>query len=858
MKISAVVTLVAVLPAYLMLDPVHGLERVSITETWQTSNHEGEIIFQKFDGEVTAVSDVDTGFRWGGWMEPNTKGKYVETRIDWDTKSGRDGTLSDFTDGKFDADGYEGGTHIYTIFSSTGTNIPDMNVPNLETVSLENTKGKDWTARLTIRDANGDWYLSSLLDLPGSGVQTISVASLTWQKIIGETATDMNELDAGGPHAEQLSGSGDGDGPGPLTADATDPTSTSPDMSAVTGAGFVHAGPAPGPKIWFGPVTWEGFKTPPTAHLAFPAGVVLHSPQASLRWKAGVGVTDETVYFGEDPNNLTDVTADVADNTYALSNLELGKTYYWRVDSTQADGTVLPPEGGNWSFSLANHAVIENFEGFSDKYGNAIFEHWFDGWGFVLPEPGFPGNGTGSTVGYLTMPYAEQGIVHGGGVSMPFGYDNSGQSGKKLYSETERTLDAAQDWSGAGGKALTLYAHGDASSTAAATDKVYAMVEDSAGNAGAAQSDDVDVRLEEWQEINIDLQDYIAAGVDLTSIAKLYLGVGDRSNPQVGGEGKLYFDDLRIYASRCIPDKCDLVADLNNDCTVNQSDMNLLMAEYGLSQGDSIPITTGTLITGAVDDQNDVVFAEGWDGHNDERYADFYSIADDAGQSVLEISQYEGAFYKFPRVQTTEKNDFSGTTTATIEWRAKEKTALALFCVANNGQDPEYIFQFVLSDNGAQQNLGWAPNNDVDADASEAYPRFEQGPTYILDCDGYETLETGMAYDVYVTLDLVVVVDDAGVCTVDYTVTQSGATVGSGTLNPEPLSGATNKRDWHIGSAYGRLDEGADQFIGGGFIKSCEITYEKVLSVDLNADGTIDDLDVAIVEQEMGQQNLWP
>ena len=753
MKINVIVTCVVVLSVIAMSGPVHGLERVSITETWQTANPEGEIIFEKYDGEITAVSDLGTGFRWGGWTEVNTKGKYPETHLDWDAKAGRDGILSDFTDGKFDADGYEGGTHIYTIFSSTGTNVPDMNVPNLETVTVINTKNNDWTAKLTIRDANGDWYLSSLIELPGQDEQTISVAALTWQKITGDTAADMNELDAGGPHAEQLGGSGDGDGPGPLTADVTDPNSTSPDLSAITGAGFVQAGPAPGPKIWFGPVTWQGFKTPPTAYHAFPVDVVLDSPWASLRWKTGGGVTGETVYFGEDPNNLTDVTADVADNTYALSSLELGKTYYWRVDSTQADGTVLPPDEGTWSFSVADHAVIESFEDFSDKYGNAIFEHWLDGWGFVEPAPGFPGNGTGSTVGYITAPYAEQEIVHGGGVSMPFGYDNSGQSDKKLYSETERTLDAVQDWSGAGGKALTLYVYGDTSATAVATDKVYAVLEDSAGNAGAVQSD-VDVMLEEWQEINIDLQDYIAAGVDLTSIAKIYLGIGDRVNPQTGGTGKLYFDDVRVYVSRCIPEKCNLVADLNNDCMVDQSDMDLLMAEYGLSQGDSIPLTAGPLITGEVDAQNNVAFTEGWDGHSDERYAAFYSIADDGGQPVLELSHHEDGYYKHPEVKTAENNDFPGTTTVTIEWRAKEKTALALFGVANNGQDPEYIFQFVLYDNGAQQNLGWVPNDDVDADPSDAYPFFDPGPTYLLNCYGYEDLVTGMAFDVYVTLDL--------------------------------------------------------------------------------------------------------
>jgi hypothetical protein len=212
MKINVIATCVVVLSVIVMSGPVHGLERVSITETWQTSNPEGEKIFDKADGELTAVSDLDTGFRWGGWMEPNTKGKYPETCLDWDAKSGRDGILSDFTDAKFDPDGYEGGTHVYTIFSSAGTNVPDTNVPNLETVSVENTKGNDWTARLTIRDANGDWYLSSPTELPGDGLQTINVAALTWQKITGDTAADMNELDAGGPHAEQLGGSGDGDG----------------------------------------------------------------------------------------------------------------------------------------------------------------------------------------------------------------------------------------------------------------------------------------------------------------------------------------------------------------------------------------------------------------------------------------------------------------------------------------------------------------------------------------------------------------------------------------------------------------------------------------------------------------------
>jgi hypothetical protein len=858
MKSHVMVMCALALLATTMPGAANSLEYVSITETWQTENEEGEIIFDKSDGEVTAVSDSGTGFRWGGWMEVNTKGKYPETRLDWDAKADRDGILSDFTDGKFDADGYEGGTHIYTIFSSTGTNVPDMNVPNLETVSFENTKGNDWLGRLTVRDANGDWYLSSLIELPGDGVQTISVAALTWQKIIGETAADMNELDAGGPHAEQLSGSGDGDGPGPLTANVTDPNSTLPDLSAVTGAGFVHAGPAPGPKVWFGPVTWEGFKAPPTAYYAFPAGVVLDSPWASLRWKAGAGVTDETVYFGEDPNNLADVTADVTDNTYALSNLELGKTYYWRVDSTQADGTVLPPEDGNWSFSLADHAVIESFEGFSDKYGNAIFEHWFDGWGFVEPAPGFPGNGTGSTVGYLATPYAEQEIVHGGGVSMPFGYDNSGQNGKKLYSETERTLDAAQDWSGAGGKALTLYFYGDPDNTLGANDLLYVTLEDAGGHPGTVfyHGEQADMQAESWHEWNISLQEFEAVGVDVTQIKKISLGVGDKRNPLSGGSGVLFVDDIRFYATRCVP-AFGPEYDTNGDCIIGIRELEIMAGEW-LNRADEMAVlANGALITGGYEPNNPnlVEFTDAWDGHSNEDYNAFYVIADENGQPVLEISRPEEGFKKFPRLRTAKAVDFTGATTATIEWKAKRDNSIALFCVANNAHDPFYQFQFVLYHNGVNQILGWAPNDDVDEDPGFEFPSYGPGPTYILDCYQYEDLVTGMDPDQYVTLDLTVEVGRDGVCTVAYAVTQGMAPVASGTLSPTPVRGEGNNRDWYIGSAYGG-DVG--EYTVGGFVKTCDISNIRGVFTDFAPDGVINFLDFCKIAETWVDEILWP
>jgi hypothetical protein len=51
----------------------------------------------------------------------------------------------------------------------------------------------------------------------------------------------------------------------------------------------------------------------------------------------------------------------------------------------------------------------------------------------------------------------------------------------------------------------------------------------------------------EW---NIDLKEFGDAGVVLTDVSKLVIGFGDKSNPQPGGSGLVYFDDIWLYPQR--------------------------------------------------------------------------------------------------------------------------------------------------------------------------------------------------------------------------------------------------------------------------------------------------------------------
>ena len=49
-----------------------------------------------------------------------------------------------------------------------------------------------------------------------------------------------------------------------------------------------------------------------------------------------------------------------------------------------------------------------------------------------------------------------------------------------------------------------------------------------------------------WTEWKIPFSEL--AGVDLTRVSKLYIGMGDRDNPTAGGSGRIYVDD--IYVAR--------------------------------------------------------------------------------------------------------------------------------------------------------------------------------------------------------------------------------------------------------------------------------------------------------------------
>ncbi len=135
-------------------------------------------------------------------------------------------------------------------------------------------------------------------------------------------------------------------------------------------------------------------------------------------------------------------------------------------------------------------------------------------------------------------PVGERTIVHTGGQSMPLGHNNANPP---YHSEGERTWDTAQDWTVEGVDTVLIHVRGKSTNP---SDTLYVALKNGGKKVGVVANPDPDlVKTRVWTERRIPLADF---GVNPAKIKTLYLGVGDRDDPQPGGTGLVYIDDIRL------------------------------------------------------------------------------------------------------------------------------------------------------------------------------------------------------------------------------------------------------------------------------------------------------------------------
>jgi len=158
------------------------------------------------------------------------------------------------------------------------------------------------------------------------------------------------------------------------------------------------------------------------------------SPAVTLVWLPGKDAAKHHLYLSDNADTVRQGAADadkgtITETTFTPEGLLGATTYYWRVDEVLLSGTV--QAGPVWSFTT--FLPVDDFESYTDDEGSRIYETWVDGWT----------NGTGSTAGNTSAPFAERTIIHSGKQALPLDYNNTKTP---FYSEAECIFSPLQNW----------------------------------------------------------------------------------------------------------------------------------------------------------------------------------------------------------------------------------------------------------------------------------------------------------------------------------------------------------------------------------------------------------------------------
>ncbi len=258
-----------------------------------------------------------------------------------------------------------------------------------------------------------------------------------------------------------------------------------------------------------------------------------------LSFRAGREAAEHNVYISTDEQAVIDSNVPVSIVTEAQDgpkSLDLGETYYWKVNEVNMAETSTMLQGDIWNFTTVDSLVVEDFESYHDDIeageegSNQVYLTWIDGYLNPLAN--------GSTIGYAVayQPSMETDTVHDGSQSVPFSYDNS------VATYSEATVNIANlaiggNWALHGIKSLSLWFYGDPNNT---PEQMYVKLND----VKVLYNGEADnVTKSSWRPWDIDLADF--AGVDLSNVIEF--SIGFERIGLFGGSGTVLFDNIRLY-----------------------------------------------------------------------------------------------------------------------------------------------------------------------------------------------------------------------------------------------------------------------------------------------------------------------
>ncbi len=295
-------------------------------------------------------------------------------------------------------------------------------------------------------------------------------------------------------------------------------------------------------------------------------GSVMPKTTTEFTWQAGdPDIMSYNVYFGL-PGSLGFVenypveTVPVADIASALGGGFIpGGEYQWQVESLDASDAVLGT-GNIWTVYMP--AVGDNFYAYNTA--SDLKQVWDDG----------SVNGTGATISLpgVALPTnqgSHWGFIRPLGI-MQIDYDNNAVLG---VSEVDLEFDYIQNFQGTGYNTLSLSYQGQETNHLS---PLYLIIRDGASTVTFNSPLPDDVTSPWWKTWNIRFADIQAAGIDLTHITSMTIGIGDGVNPAVG---TVFIDDLELNFYDALP-KYQPAGDIDDSYRVDIDDFMLIVADW--------------------------------------------------------------------------------------------------------------------------------------------------------------------------------------------------------------------------------------------------------------------------------------
>ena len=238
----------------------------------------------------------------------------------------------------------------------------------------------------------------------------------------------------------------------------------------------------------------------PAAVMPSPAdGATDASVDAELNWIEASFATSRELWLGK-TGAMEKVEPAPTGTTYTPSNLELGQTYEWRIDQVGPAGTVT---GHVWTFTTDDCLDVAGFDSYvNDAELQAAWPHNIGG--------GFQ---------YVFLATDNQ-----GNKSMQLDVQNQYEP---YFTEVTRTYDGPQDFTAFGVETMSLSFVGRDDNV---EHPLYVRLEDAAGQSLQVEHPfTYACQSEIWRQWDISLEQFGAAGVDLTNVTKITVGMGSGS-----------------------------------------------------------------------------------------------------------------------------------------------------------------------------------------------------------------------------------------------------------------------------------------------------------------------------------------